>query len=177
MIVGQARPVGSRVAALGARPALRATFPTPTVRLPVVRLPAVPARSRTLCRQLLRFAVVGALGTVVSTVLYVVLRTWWDAVPANLVAIALSTVVSTEANRRFTFDGAAADRSRAYLQNAGTVLACSFSSSTALVVVSRLVDDPTVLQESLAVAGAALLGGLARFVVLRSWVFGEQAAA
>ena len=145
-----------------------------TLRRPVL---SPPRSARTLTHQLLRFAVVGCLGTALSTVLYVVLRTWWDAVPANLAAIALSTAVSTEINRRFTFGGAVADRIRGYLQNAGTVLFCAFSSSTALVALAALVDDPTVLQESVAVATAGVLGGLARFVVLRNWVFGAHATA
>ena len=145
-----------------------------TLRRPVL---AFPQSARSVARQLFRFAVVGCLGTALSTVLYVVLRTWWDAVPANLAAIALSTVVSTEVNKRFTFGAAAADRTREYLQNAGTVLFCAFSSSAALVALAALVDDPTVLQESVAVATAGVLGGLARFVVLRNWVFGAHATA
>ena len=37
-----------------------------------------------------------------------------------------------------------------------------------------LVVEPTALQESLAVAGASVVGGLARFVLLRNWVFGGR---
>ena len=70
------------------------------------RLPRVDAG---VGRQLARYAVVGALGTGACTLFYLVFRAWWDAVPANLAAIVLSTVLSTEANRRFTFDGARYD--------------------------------------------------------------------
>ena len=65
------------------------------------RLPGVDAE---VVRQLMRYGVVGALGTAVSTLLYLVFRIWWDAVPANLAALVLSTVLSTEVNRRFTFE-------------------------------------------------------------------------
>lgn len=136
---------------------------------------AVRRPRATLPHQLLRFAAVGCLGTAVSAVLYLVFRLWWDAAVANLAAIALSTVVSTEANRRFTFDGAAADRIREYVQSAATVAFCAVSSSAALVVLVHVVDEPTVLHESLSVAGASVLGGLIRFLVLRNWVFGVRA--
>jgi putative flippase GtrA len=126
---------------------------------------------RALGRQLLRYAVVGFLGTVVSTVLFLVFRTWWDAVPANLAALALSTVASTEGNRRFTFDDALAGRTREYVQNAGSVLFYAVYSSAVLVLLGQIVDDPTALQESVAVGMASVLGGAARFVVLRNWVF------
>jgi putative flippase GtrA len=77
-------------------------------------------------------------------------------------------------NRRFTFDGAAADRAREYLQNAGTVAFYAVYGSVVLLLLEQVVVDPTALQESLAVAGASVVGGLARFVLLRNWVFGGR---
>jgi len=135
------------------------------------RFPRVDAEA---VRQLMRYGVVGALGTAVSTLLYLVFRVWWDAVPANLAALVLSTVLSTEVNRRFTFDGAVADRAREYLQNAGTVAFYAVYGSVVLLLLEQVVVDPTALQESLAVAGASVVGGLARFVLLRNWVFGGR---
>jgi len=135
------------------------------------RLPRVDAE---VGRQLARYAVVGALGTAASTLLYLVFRIWWDAVPANLAALVLSTVLSTEANRRFTFGGAQVDRVREYVQNAGTVVFYAVYSFLVLLLLEQVVTDPTALQESLAVAGASVVGGLARFVLLRNWVFGGR---
>ena len=135
----------------------------------------IPRPPATLPHQLLRFAVVGCLGTAVSTVLYLVFRTWWDAVAANLAALVLSTLVSTELNRRFTFDGATVARVRALVQSAGTVAFSACSSSAALAVLAYVVEEPTVLQESLSVAGAGALGGVVRFAALRNWVFTPRA--
>ena len=136
--------------------------------------PRIPHVDAEVALQLARYAMVGALGTAVSTLLYVVFRIWWDAVPANLAALVLSTVLSTEANRRFTFGGAHVDRVREYLQNAGTVAFYAVYSSVVLLLLEQVVTDPTALQESLAVAGASVAGGLARFVLLRNWVFGGR---
>jgi putative flippase GtrA len=138
------------------------------------RLPRVDAE---VVGQLARYAVVGALGTAASTLLYLVFRVWWDAVPANLAALVLSTVLSTGANRRFTFGRAQVDRVREYVQNAGTVAFYAFYGSAVLLLLDQVVADPSALQESLVVAGASIFGGLARFVLLRNWVFGGRGDA
>jgi putative flippase GtrA len=137
-------------------------------------LPRIPRVDGAVVRQLARYGVVGVLGTVVSALLYLLFRVWWDAVPANLAALVLSTVASTEANRRFTFRGVPTDRTREYLQNAATVAFYAVYSSAVLLLLDALVDDPTALQESVTVAAASVLGGLARFAVLRNWVFGDE---
>jgi putative flippase GtrA len=136
--------------------------------------PRLPRVDAAVVRQLVRYGVVGVLGTAVSALLYLLFRVWWDAVPANLAALVLSTVASTEANRRFTFRGVPTDRVREYLQNAGTVAFYAVYSSAVLLLLDALVDDPTALQESVTVAAASVLGGLARFAVLRNWVFGDE---
>jgi putative flippase GtrA len=138
--------------------------------------PRLPQPDGEIVRQLSRYAVVGLLGTAVSALLYLVFRMWWDAVPANLAALVLSTVASTEANRRFTFGGAVVDRTREYLQNAVTVVFYAFYSSAVLLLLDQVVGDATALQESLVVAGASVVGGLLRFAVLRNWVFGRGPA-
>jgi putative flippase GtrA len=130
-------------------------------------------------RQLARFVLVGALGTALNAVIFLVLRQWWAAVPANLVALLLSTAIGTEVNRLFTFDAARAPhRWRAHAQNLGTVAFYALYSSSVLMLVAAVVDDPPPLLESAAVAAASVLGGAARFAVLRYWVFaGARAAA
>ncbi|NMI01788.1 GtrA family protein [Pseudonocardia acidicola] len=130
-----------------------------------------------LLTQLARYAVVGGLGTVVNAVIYLVLRDFLDAVPANLVALVLSTAVSTEVNRRFTFQGAEAHRWRAYVQDGGTVLFYAFYSSLVLVLLDQVIPAATEWEEALAVALASVLGGLLRFLVLRYWVFDTRPEA
>ena len=122
--------------------------------------------------QLVRFALVGALGTVLNAVIFIVLRQWWSALPANLVALLLSTAIGTEANRLFTFEAVRTPyRWRAHAQNVGTVAFYAVYSSAVLMLVAAAVPDPSPLLESVAVAAASVLGGAARFLVLRYWVF------
>ena len=127
--------------------------------------------------QLVRYAVVGGLGTAANAALYLVARTWWDAVPANLLALVLSTALSTEVNRRFTFGGALVHRWRAHVQNGGTVLFYAAYSSAVLLLLGSLVDQPGAVLESAAVAAASVLGGLGRFLLLKHWVLDDGPAA
>jgi putative flippase GtrA len=120
--------------------------------------------------QLSRYALIGGAGTVVNVVLFLVARNWLPAVPANLVAIVLSTLATTEANRRFTFQ-AERHRLRILLQNVGTVLFYAFYGAAVLMLLGAAVARPTPLMESAAVASASVLGGLARFAVMRLWAF------
>lgn len=146
--------------------------------LPVAPPPvAGPARlllHHPLVVQLVRYGMVGGLGTAVNALTFLTLRTWFDSVPANLVALVVSTAVSTEANRRFTFGGGMAHRWRANVQIGGTVLFYALYSSAVLLLLGAVVEAPTPLEETLAVVVASTLGGLGRFLVLRYWVFGAS---
>jgi putative flippase GtrA len=106
-----------------------------------------------------------------NVVLFLVARTWFSAVPANVIAIVLCTLVTTEANRRFTFHAPHGHRWRTILQNIGTVVFYAFYGSAVLLLLHAVVDDPTALMESAAVAAASVLGGVARFSVMRLWEF------
>ncbi|GAA5118139.1 hypothetical protein GCM10023320_21540 [Pseudonocardia adelaidensis] len=122
--------------------------------------------------QVVRYMMVGGLGTAVSAAAFLSLRTaGLEAVPANLVALLVSTAVSTEANRRFTFGGTVVHRWRSRVQVGGTVLFYAFYSSAVLLLLGLVVDAPTPVQETVALAAASVLGGAGRFLVLRYWVF------
>jgi putative flippase GtrA len=109
-----------------------------------------------------------------NAVLFLVLRTWWEALAANLVALVLSSVLSTEVNRRFTFGSAApAHPWRVYVQTGGTVVFYAFYSSAVLVTLAEIVDDPSPWLQTLAISAASVLGGIGRYLVLRLWVFDE----
>jgi putative flippase GtrA len=127
--------------------------------------------------QVVRFTALGAAGTAANALFFLVLRTWLDAVPANLVALVLSTALSTELNRRFTFDGADPHPWRNTVQTGGTVLFYAFYSSGVLLLLGELIDSPSPALESLAVAAASALGGVVRFLVMRQWVFADDPAA
>lgn len=127
-----------------------------------------------LAVQLARYVVAGGVGTLVNALVYLLLRNWWDLLPANLVALVLSTLVSTEVNRRFTFSGEAGQPWRAHVQTVGMVAFYAVYSSAVLLALTAVVDRPTPLLESVTVAAASVLGGAARFLLLRFWVFDPE---
>ncbi len=148
------------------------SLPVPAIEIRTPR-PAHVRRHPTL-DQLGRYALVGGLGTSLNVALFLVARLWLSAVPANVVAIVLTTLVTTEANRRFTFHVRQSHRWRTVLQNVGTVLFYAFYGSAVLLLLSAVVDSPTAPMESGAVAAASVLGGLARFSVMRLWEFASS---
>lgn len=128
-------------------------------------------RRHPLLVQLIRYTIIGGGSTGLTAVLFLALRPWLDAVPANLIALVITTAVSTEANRRFAFGGAQAHRLREWVQDIGTVAFYAGYTSAVLVVLHLIVPSASPVQEAIAVAVASVGGGIARFLVLRNWVF------
>ena len=52
--------------------------------------------------QLARFGAVGVVSTVAYTVLFLLMQGWAGAQPANVIALLLTALGNTAANRRFT---------------------------------------------------------------------------
>ncbi|CAM5690296.1 GtrA family protein [Streptomyces aurantiogriseus] len=136
-----------------------------------VRHAAAP-RSTRVTRQLPVFAVIGLLSTAAYLGLYTALRPVLDAQPANLVALLVTAVANTAANRRFTFRVQGAEgAARHHLQGLVAFVAGLALSSGALAVAHRTLSDaPRVEIAALIVANAAATA--LRFTLLRLWVFG-----
>lgn len=138
--------------------------------LPTERLPP-------RLRQVVRYALVGGASTALNAALFYALRAWWDPAPAAAVSLVLSTAYSTEAHRCYTFGAPLARRWRIHLQSLGTIAFYASYSAVVLGLLHLAVVQPTRLQETLSIAAASLLGGVGRFLLLRSWVFVPAAAA
>ena len=126
--------------------------------------------------QIARYVVAGGVGTLVNALVYLALRTSMELLPANLTALVVSTLVSTEVNRRFTFSGEDVHPWRAHVQTVGMVAFYAVYSSLVLLALHTVVDSPTPLLESATVAAASVLGGAGRFLLLRFWVFEDDSS-
>ena len=129
--------------------------------------------SRVLGGQVVRFAVIGALSTVAYAALFVLLRRVLDAFGANALALLLTAVANTAANRRLTFGvrgstGLAGDHSVGLLAF-GTGLALT-SGSLALL---HTFGDAGAGLELAVLTVANVASTLIRFVALRLRLHGS----
>jgi putative flippase GtrA len=128
------------------------------------------AAPRSLFRQVVRFATVGVASTAAYLVLFMLLHGVIGAQAANLVALLVTAIGNTAANRRFTF-GVAGNAARHHVEGLivfGIALAIT---SGALAGLHAFVDQPHRMLEMSVLVLANLLATAVRFVLLRGWVF------
>jgi putative flippase GtrA len=139
--------------------------------------PATPGVPAGLARQLFRFAGVGVASTLAYLLLFVLLRDAAGAQAANLLALLLTAVANTAANRRLTFgvrgrEGAAGQQLRG-LAVFGLGLALTSGS---LALLHAAAGSPGRPLELAVLVAANLTATLLRFLLLRGWVFRRGAA-
>jgi putative flippase GtrA len=153
-----------------------------TGRVPVAELRAqigrqplpvpVPGVPPGLVTQFVRFAIVGALSTLAYLAIFMLLRGSVGAQPANLVALLLTAVANTAANRRLTFGiRGGAGAARAQLQGLVVFgLGLALTSGT-LWGLHAATGTPSRTAEVAALVAANAAATLLRFVLFRGWVF------
>jgi putative flippase GtrA len=125
--------------------------------------------------QAVRFAAIGVLSTVSYLLLFLLLRTFASAQVANAVALLVTAVGNTAANRRVTFGvrgpaGALGHQARGLVAfGAGLVL-----SAGALAVLHGADPHPAPATELVALVLANLAATVLRFLLYRVWVFREE---
>src|SRR5207253_2449547 len=136
----------------------------------LMEAPAQPSlASRTTLTQLKSFVVIGVISTLAYVVLYSLLRGVSSAPVANVLALLVTAVGNTTANRHLTFDV----RGRAGLardQVAGLVafvVALAITSSS-LGVLSVIAPKSPRAVEIVVLVGANGVATLSRFVLLRA---------
>jgi putative flippase GtrA len=140
------------------------------------REPHVDGRTRTgtsadVTSQLVRFASIGVVSTVVFAVLFALLAGPLGFVAADVVALGICSIANTAANRRLTFSlHGRTGRARHY--RAALVLALLPLALTLLTLLVLAVVGVTSLPATLlCLTAASAVAALARFVLLRQWVF------
>ena len=131
-------------------------------------------RENGLLWQLFSFGLIGVVSTVATSVLYALLRSWWPPLVANLVALTVTTLWNTEANRRFTFVGRAAASGRVHLQGLLVFALYYLVTSGALLWLDVAVPHASRGLEVLVLVVSSVVGTALRFVLLRCWVFSRR---
>ncbi len=146
-------------------------------RRPLVE-PALDGVPTGLVGQLVRFAAIGVVSTLAYLALFAVLRTGLTAQAANVVALLLTAVANTAANRRFTF-GRSGRAGAVRAQGQGlTVLGLGLVlTSGSLGVLHATVAVPSTALELIVLVAANAAATVLRFLLLRHWVFRARPTA
>jgi putative flippase GtrA len=137
---------------------------------------AAPAATAGLPRQLLRFGLIGVASTLAYLALYLIARPVLSAQWANGLALLVTAVANTAANRRLTF-GVRGAAGRLRHQGQGLVV---FGLGLAVTSGSLLVlhhTDPTASRglELAVLLAANVAATLLRFCLFRAWLFPTRA--
>lgn len=128
---------------------------------------------RALLRQATSFAAMGLASSLLQGALYLAVRLFATASIAAAVSLVLSTVANTAANRALTFQ-VKDDTGRVRAQFLGLLL---LGVTWAFQQAGLLVIEPLALSanlEAVAVVICGSLGGILRFILMRTWVFAPR---
>jgi glycosyltransferase involved in cell wall biosynthesis len=136
--------------------------------------PPGPVRSPSLAAQVIRFGAIGVMSTLAYLLLYVLLRTAVGAQAANLIALLVTAVGNTAANRRLTFGitarQGAVKHHVAGLAAFGVGLALTSGS---LLLLHLAAPTPARAVEIVVLVAANAAATLIRFIALR-WVMSPK---
>jgi putative flippase GtrA len=125
-----------------------------------------------LLRQVVRFGTIGVVSSAAYAVLFMLIQGPLGAQVANLIALLLTAIGNTAANRRFTFGiGGRANVTRHHVEGLFVFAIALAITSGSLVVLHLMVADPHHLIELAVLVTANLTATAVRFVLLRGWVF------
>jgi len=141
------------------------TPPTPS------SAPATTRPRSAFVRQVRNFAVIGVISTAAYVALYALLRPHMPAAVANVVALVVTAVGNTAANRRLTFD--IQSRDGLARDHAGGLIALGFAvaiTTGALAGLQLVAPRHSQATELGALVAANALATAVRFFLLRSWI-------
>ncbi|GAA3625121.1 bifunctional glycosyltransferase family 2/GtrA family protein [Kineosporia mesophila] len=125
-----------------------------------------------LTGQVIRFATVGLVSTVAYVILYALMRYGIGAQAANLVALLITTVGNTAANRSLTFGVHGPHRWwRHQFQGMAVFLLTLLLTSGSLALLGSVTGSVHHVVEITVLVLASLLATALRFTLLRTWVF------
>ncbi len=141
--------------------------------------PRVTRAVRTrLASPLAHFIEIGVVSTIAYGLLYMVLRVPLGAEGANALALALTAVANTQANRRFTFGvRGPAGLLRQHAAGALVYLLALGVTFWALSLLHDLDSHPAPMLEMTVLVLASAVATISRYVALRTWVFARRAGA
>lgn len=156
---------------------LRGVVPVQAIYAELGRRPAAPLHRPSFFGQVLRFGLVGAVSTLAFALLYLMLQGPFGAQEANFLALLLTAVGNTAANRRFTFGITGPGRLFVHQIQGLMVFLLAWAITASSLLTLHLVNaDAAPNLELLTLTAANVLATLVRFLLLRLWVFRARRA-
>jgi putative flippase GtrA len=155
-------------------------LPLTEVRSQLGREPLMPSSSEvppSLLRQLVRFSLIGAFSTLAYLLLFVLTRGAVGAQAANLIALLITAVANTAANRRLTFGISGKDKAATHQAQGLVVFGLGLGLTSGSLAGLHLISaHPHQAVEVVTLVVANLTATVLRFVLLRRWVFRRVAS-
>ncbi|MBV9514237.1 MAG: bifunctional glycosyltransferase family 2/GtrA family protein [Mycobacteriaceae bacterium] len=126
---------------------------------------------KSLLRQVVRFGAIGAASTVAYLVLFSMLHSVTGSQVANLIALLVTAVANTAANRRFTFGVQGARRAGRHHVEGLVVFGIALAITSGALAALHAFGSPSQSVELVVLVMANLTATAVRFVLLRGWVF------
>ncbi|MDQ6741602.1 MAG: bifunctional glycosyltransferase family 2/GtrA family protein [Candidatus Dormibacteraeota bacterium] len=121
--------------------------------------------------QLLRFGVIGLFSTASYVAVYWLLREFWSAPIANAVALVLTGLANTAANRRLTFGVRGRQAlARDHIGGLAALGIALLTTSGAIAGLHALAPHAGRLAELVVLSVANLVATITRFLLLRAWI-------
>ena len=120
--------------------------------------------------QLVRFGLAGGAASVIQLALYAFLADSVGAQPANVGSWLVSTLVATEAHRRYSFGTTGSGAEGDHVVGIVTSVVTLLLSTVALAAL----ENPTGFAGVLALVAVNGMVGVLRFVALRWWMVGRR---
>ncbi|WP_406814389.1 glycosyltransferase [Mycobacterium sp. M23085] len=130
---------------------------------------------RSLLNQCVRFATIGMFSTLTYLLLFLLLRPM-GAQGANLVALLLTAIANTAANRHFTFGVRGARRVVKHHFEGLVVFGIGLGLTSGSLAVLHTLGEAAHDVELLVLVTANLVATVLRFILLRGWVFHPRRA-
>ena len=124
-----------------------------------------------LLQQVVRFGAIGVASTLIYLLLFVVLSGSLGSQIANLIALLLTAVANTAANRRYTFGVRGVGGAARHHAEGLIVFGIGLTLTSGSLALLHNLTDPHRAVELAVLVLANLVATVLRFVLLRGWVF------
>ncbi|WP_138443949.1 bifunctional glycosyltransferase family 2/GtrA family protein [Sinomonas susongensis] len=132
-------------------------------------------RGQSLFGQLVRFGAIGVASTLAYAVLYLMGRVFMGAQAANFVALLITAVANTAANRRFTFGVLGAARLARHHFEGLIVFGMGWALTAGALAWMNSLQHPSQWLELAVLTLANLAATALKFLLFRLWVFRRRA--